>query len=260
MNIEAYIASGILELYALDQLNPTERAEVERNLAQYPQLRQELDEIERSLEAFAFASAQELPNSGFDAIEQQLGSTEETSDSISKSESPGQFNRWMLVGSLLLLAAAIAIALLFQKNRQLQAEKADLQAQIEACEEQARQLEDANNQIAFLQQANSQHITLAGLEAHPEAQARVVYNTAAGRTVFSPAGMPSLEQAYQYQLWAIIGDQQISLAVFDPLAPDDFELIDVTHYESVDAFAITREPAGGSETPTLEQLYVLGEV
>ena len=50
MNVEAYISSGILEAYALGELSEQERAEVEKNLAQYPALRKELALIEETQE------------------------------------------------------------------------------------------------------------------------------------------------------------------------------------------------------------------
>ena len=50
VNVEEYISSGILEAYALGELSEQERAAVERNLLQYPQLRKELDLIEEAQE------------------------------------------------------------------------------------------------------------------------------------------------------------------------------------------------------------------
>jgi anti-sigma factor RsiW len=50
LNIKDYISSGILEAYALGDLSDLERREVEKNLAQYPELKAELMLIEETQE------------------------------------------------------------------------------------------------------------------------------------------------------------------------------------------------------------------
>ncbi|RZJ82508.1 MAG: cupin domain-containing protein [Flavobacterium sp.] len=57
MNLQPYIASGILELYVLDLLSPDEKLGVERMLKVYPILKQEVLEIENALEHYANANA-----------------------------------------------------------------------------------------------------------------------------------------------------------------------------------------------------------
>ena len=53
MNLKDYISSGILEAYLLDEVTPQERMEVQRMLSQHPELQQELEAIEETMEAFA---------------------------------------------------------------------------------------------------------------------------------------------------------------------------------------------------------------
>ncbi|GAB3824874.1 anti-sigma factor [Hymenobacter jeollabukensis] len=57
MNIEEYIESGQLELYALQQLSPAEAAEVERLAAEHPPIRAELINVQRALGLYAEAHA-----------------------------------------------------------------------------------------------------------------------------------------------------------------------------------------------------------
>lgn len=52
-NLRPYIESGILELYALNDLPEDEKLGVERMIAMYPELRQELHAIELALENYA---------------------------------------------------------------------------------------------------------------------------------------------------------------------------------------------------------------
>jgi anti-sigma-K factor RskA len=56
-DIQAYIESGILELYALGDLSPAERAEVEAQAARHPAVRQELQQVQAALGLYAEAHA-----------------------------------------------------------------------------------------------------------------------------------------------------------------------------------------------------------
>lgn len=57
MNLQPYIASGILELYVLDLLSQDEKIGVERMLKVYPILKEEVLSIENALENYAQANA-----------------------------------------------------------------------------------------------------------------------------------------------------------------------------------------------------------
>ena len=61
MNIEEYIASGILEEFVFGQLDELECAAVLAIAEQHPEIKREIDEIERSLEVFARAHTVEPP-------------------------------------------------------------------------------------------------------------------------------------------------------------------------------------------------------
>lgn len=57
MNIQAYIESGILEMYALDQLDPIEKDDVELMISLFPELQKELESIQHALETYAASCA-----------------------------------------------------------------------------------------------------------------------------------------------------------------------------------------------------------
>lgn len=57
--IEEFIQSGILEIYIMGAASPEEAETVERMVATYPEIRQELDTIAQTMEAYAQAHAVE---------------------------------------------------------------------------------------------------------------------------------------------------------------------------------------------------------
>lgn len=258
MDIKNYIASGILELYAMDHLSPAERAEVERYAAQYPEIRTELTAIEYSLEAFAQAQAVAPPADLLPGINDHLDQLYAATDSVPMT--PSTNNNWWKITAAVLGFGLLTLAYLFYqggKNQQLQID--DLQRQLVECQERTDNLNQLQQDIAFLSAPESKFIELAGQASHSDAQAAVVHNTVNGRTLFNTAGLPAIAADRQYQLWAIVGGTTISLGVFDAPAAGSSQFVDVPFTANVDAFAVTLEPRGGSVNPTLEQMYVLGE-
>lgn len=63
LNPQLFIESGILEMYALDQLDLSEREEVQRMVAVFPEIKAELESIQVALEMYAVSQAIEPPSS-----------------------------------------------------------------------------------------------------------------------------------------------------------------------------------------------------
>ncbi|WP_435579436.1 anti-sigma factor domain-containing protein, partial [Gilvibacter sp.] len=74
-------------------------------------------------------------------------------------------------------------------------------------------------------------------------------------------GLPEAPSGMQYQLWSLTLDPltPTSLGVLEQ-SEDDLNLYIIENEFTTEAYGITLEPEGGSESPTLENLYVLGAV
>ena len=71
--------------------------------------------------------------------------------------------------------------------------------------------------------------------------------------------LPPVPTGKQYQLWAIVDGTPVDMGVFDvSIGPENF--MEVQHIENPQAFAVTVENEGGSPTPTLEEMVVIGNV
>ncbi|MES2766577.1 MAG: hypothetical protein V4642_11950, partial [Bacteroidota bacterium] len=77
MDIQQYISSGILELYAAGALSPEEMRAVERVMADYPEVRRELSDIEDALEQFAMLNAKPPRENVKANLLQQIGGNEQ---------------------------------------------------------------------------------------------------------------------------------------------------------------------------------------
>ena len=86
VNLIEYIESGILESYALKTTNEVETLEVERMVADYPEVAKELNEIEKSLEVYAL----EQTKSPDTSIKAFLMATIDFIERLKNGEQPGK--------------------------------------------------------------------------------------------------------------------------------------------------------------------------
>ena len=101
-----------------------------------------------------------------------------------------------------------------------------------------------------------QTIALAGTDAVPGAIGTIVISSDARDGTLVVDGLPSLDDAHQYQLWLIRDGERTSGAVFS-VKPDGYGSLWIEGPQplsSYDAFGVTIEPAGGSPGPTGEKV------
>lgn len=74
--------------------------------------------------------------------------------------------------------------------------------------------------------------------------------------------MPEPPKGKVYQVWSLILNPLMptSLGVIEEFSTDKDKVFDLKNTNQSEAFGITLEPAGGSKSPNLEQLYTLGVV
>ncbi|MEJ7913954.1 MAG: anti-sigma factor, partial [Chitinophagaceae bacterium] len=70
--------------------------------------------------------------------------------------------------------------------------------------------------------------------------------------------LPEPSSDKQYQLWALVDGKPVDAGVFD--ARTATALVKMKNITNAQGFAVTLENKGGSIAPTMEQMYVLGNV
>ena len=75
-------------------------------------------------------------------------------------------------------------------------------------------------------------------------------------------GLPDPPPNTVYQVWSLKLSPltPTSLGIIDSFTTDENKIFEIKNANESEAFGITLEPAGGSATPTMEQLYTLGVV
>ena len=270
MDLTAYINSGILELYVLDRLSPDERRRVESYAAEYPEVKAEIEQIERDLEQYAVLHGETTPPSPsvltgvLRQIEPALSSPAPTTASLpsnSRSTSP---LLWVLLIALALTLAGLAYFYFQSQERlgelnRLSGEFSALQAD---CRQVAADYDADQRQLELLTDIDTRGLILAGTDNAPDSRAQVFYNRARSAVLFAAANLPTPPTGRQYQLWALDADgNPQDLGVLDrSLTEDDLVTVGANPDADTQAFAITLEVEGGRPTPDLSQLQVIGSL
>jgi len=271
-DIKAYIASGILELYVLGDVNPNEKLQVEEMALQHPAIKAELDEIERSIEIYAEKNAVEpaedlrsrilnslLTNLGDDATFDKV--IDVPKDNVVPFAAPKttNFYKYAFAASVaLLLASIVAMVAMYNKLQDSNNTIAALQSDKQHF---ANTVSLKEGELEVLQDASFKFLKLQATPKAPTGSQITVAWSPAKKKVWidmKSLKMPENDKEHQYQLWALVAGKPVDLGVFDANA-DTTDMKEMKSIASADAFAVTLEPKGGSPAPTMDEMMVIGK-
>jgi anti-sigma-K factor RskA len=251
MDIQSFIDSGILEKYVLGDCSVAETIQVEQMVAQHAEVRAECERIELQIEqmtqSLAIPTPQGLQAKIMDQIsrESQIGSHAPPPARLLPSAS-GSLSKYLY------LAAAIAglagSSYLWKQNTDKIAQIDAQKLEIAACNERNMRAERLQEQIAFMDQANTKRFDIASLAATRVARGAAVYR-GDGKCLVSVAAMDNTPKGKSYQLWAIINGVPVSMGVLNT-DTDKQDLRELPCAPGAVAYAISLEPEGGSAVPT----------
>ncbi|MGY6559414.1 MAG: anti-sigma factor [Nitritalea sp.] len=287
MDIQAYISSGKLELYVLGELSEREREEVVRLAKLYPEIREELVQIELAMEAFdqkaAVKPSLSVKNKIFDSLDaiekEEAPKSKEGKNEIPLTvESPQQdsatketpvvsMKPWKAYAAAASLIAVVAsVFAIYFATQYYDVENrftALLQEQsvlAESAEQYKVNFEETSTQLETLLAGNFSRIPMKGepFEIQKEAQVDVWWDAEREQVFISVNQLAALDAEQDYQLWAIGDEGPVGIGLVN--AEQKFSLQQMNAVAQAGAFAITIEPKGGSASPTLENLVVIGQL
>ncbi len=263
MNIEEYIASGILELYVSGSLSPKENEEVLSNARKYPEIQKEIEAIEATILSLTQKASPGVPTDAFDNIRSRI-QTENTSIPLERETKKTNWTSYL--GWAAAVVMAIGFVWSYLQNDQL---KSDIEVTRQSQEELERNLNKARSEIADkdnildeLRNKDVSAIFLQGQQVSPDSYAKVFWNSNKNKVTIDAQGLPEPPEGYEYQVWSLKLEPltPTSLGMLANFESNESKLFELENSNTSEAFGITLEPAGGSETPTMEQLYTLGAV
>lgn len=279
-NIKTYIESGILELYVLGGLNAEERLAVEEMSKLHPEVKAELEEIEKVMENMAMDLAVEpstpVKANFFNQItfsdEEEIAAPKQPLNPnteakvVSLNSNKLNFYKYSFAACLALLVLSIvAIINLSSSLKDSRQQIAQLQSSNQTFANQVNYLDKkvntSNESLKILTNPDFKMVRLKGTDNSPNSNITVAFNAKEQKVMvdFTSMKMPKNDQEHQYQLWALVDGKPVDLGVFD--AEDgNLGLKDMKSIGTAQTFAVTLEPRGGSVSPTLEKLMVIGNI
>lgn len=263
MDIKTYISSGIIEEYALGILPQEEASILECVMKNNKEVLNAVLEAQKTLELLADAEAVQAPSELKSQIFAKLDFAKPVENisqatekeiiatpiiPLNKKSGGNNFSKFALVAASLLLLASLGYNLYTSKNQKQ--ELANLATNNTILTNQVSELKNQNQMIL-----NSKNIKLNGVAAHPGMLANVYWDQSK-KVYLKVNNLPTAPAGQQYQLWAIVDGKPVSAGMFDGNHPDEIQSMAVI--DKAQAFAITLEKAGGVDSPTMENMMVMG--
>jgi len=261
MDIKEYIQSGIIEQYVLGLATAEEVVELEQLRIQYPEVNQALTDFEKDFENHLLSNPIPAPSFIKASLEKELfGETPAASDKVieftSEKETPVRnISIWKYIAAacIILLVASTALNLYFysgykdskQQYQALLTERNTLQAN-NASYKQSLQMFDDTGMV---------HIDMKGMPGKEKNLATILWDKKSKDVYLNAVSMPQTPEGKQYQLWAIVDGKPVDAGIIDNCVG----LCKMKRIEHAEAFAVTLEKEGGSPTPTLNEMYVMGK-
>lgn len=257
MNIQEYISSGVVESYVLGLLTAQERFEFEQICAAHPEVKAAREAFELQLEKEAMQHAVSPPAE----LKQRIA------DTIFQTKNPAGITEQALVKKLparnsgwLRIAAAACFLLLAGSlwwNMSLRNENRKIKAALDESGRQMAQVEKA----AKAMQGNpaNRMAILTGTKISPQSSATVYWDTTSHDVYLLVNNLPVPASDQQYQLWALLDGKPLDMGVLE-ITKKPLQLYQMKNVQAAQAFAITLEKKGGSPTPSLNKMYVLGSL
>ena len=258
----------MLPAYAIGALDGEDLRALEAHLPGCARCQTLVREWQRDCEALALAAAPLEPAATTRArllrqIEQQPQEPAgESGDALSRpstlsARGAGRYGWWAAAAALALAVWASAEQRdLRRQVERLRSENAAVSARLDTV---AAELDAARQEVTRLQVAaqilstpDLRPVVLAGLADAPDAVAHSFVNPGEHRALFKAYKLAPAPAGQTYQLWFIADGTPVSAGVFDVDAQGRAQLVvdAVAPLETIQAWAVTIEPAGGVPQPT----------
>jgi len=263
------IESGVLESYVLGTASEAEVQMLHAAFATYPELLEEVEAVESALMRMAESHAPELPaqlradllndldfrNADKDKVIPLNAPREQAGQTVTKRY------KYAIAASVALLIGSVAVnVMLYGKLDDAEQQVAELNQQksIMANDMQINKasLRETQNNLAMVTDTMVKSLKLKAIPNMPASMAMVYWNSKSKEVYLNVMQLPAPPKGMQYQLWALADGKPVDAGVFEVV--DTLRLQKLKDIESAQAFAVTLEKEGGSPTPTLTEMYMMG--
>ena len=270
MDNNELISSGELELYVAGLLSEERSVQISQIIEQDDKVRKEVEEIEEVVMRLAKESTISKQQDFSEVLKKIV--TDRISDDTKvvsidrkppETEQQKSFSFSKVAGWATAAVFLILFGIQFQNNNEinksLNASIEDKEVLQDSIREQNFELNYKESILTTITSEDTKIIELAGQEISPSSKVRVFWDTAKNKVVIDAKSLPEAPEDMVYQVWSLKLEPltPTSLGLLENYSSNN-ELFVLENTNASEGFGITLEPAGGSKTPTLEKLYVLG--
>ena len=279
MNWRDHIDAEKIALYVAGTLPSDEMEQIRSLEMSHADLADEILQIESSMMEYASNFSAELPGLDLDVFESKAANppTEAKAKKVVKFNVPKakaqirSLKIQRMAAAILAIVAVGAVVKLYEDNTRLKSKltavrekEIGLELKMASLSKEYQQSQkDLSGQLALnesltnhLSDTNTVRVRMDGQAIDPNATAEVFWNKSSQKVILHVLNLPEPPEGHQYQLWALADGKPIDAGVFDVTG----DLQSQIEISAADAFAVTLEPQGGSESPTLEKLFVIGNI
>lgn len=262
MDTQEYIESGTLELYVYGILNESETKEISELAKNNIDIQNEIVAIEKAILNLSSSFAPPISAENFEKIKAKLELKYGKVIEMKPKSNTAQYLGWAASFALLLGASYLYVQLNNTTNslQTVEAEKSNLQKSVVDLEFKNKETATALNVV---RDTKNTVVTLGGQAIAPESFAKIYWNQETQTVYVDASGLPEPPEGKVYQIWSLKLAPVLtptSIGLLENFKGNSQKIFAVSGTSGAEAFGITLEPAGGSASPTMEQLYTLGKV
>ncbi|MEW5675974.1 anti-sigma factor [Flavobacterium enshiense] len=266
MNSREYIESGILELYVFGKLSETEMQEVQQMAADNPAMRTEIAAIEKAVINLSYSVSPNISSETYNRIREELLGNDPKVIKLKPKTNWAQYMGWAASFIILLGAGLMYLHMNDTMNEKINLEIDKNKTDFEKMQQSVSTMEEKNkaaeDMMEILRDNNNTIVALGGQAVMPSASAKIYWNKTTQTVYVDAKNLPDPPQGMVYQVWSLKMNPltPTSIGLLEKVMTGSSKMYRVDNTSDAEAFGITLEPEGGSELPTMEQLYALGKV
>lgn len=269
MNTKEYISSGIIESYILGLASPEEAGILECVMKNNAEVKAAFEEAQKTLEDLATAQAvtppDDLRTKIWNKIQQEQNDEEPSpvvSADIPAAKPQEEIriqgnNNWKVYA----VAASVLFLISVAGNIFWMSDQAKTKQEIARISTEKKNqdlvMQKMNQKMEMISNPDMKMVMLKGVEKHTDSKAMVFWDTKTKEVYLNADSLPKAPEGMQYQLWAIEDGKPVNAGMY---TEDKDSKIALANIPKAQAFAITLEKQGGSPVPTMENMYVMGEI
>lgn len=262
MDTTELINSGDLELYVYGLLNESDTKKISDLAKINTEVQNEIVSIEKSILSLSSSFSPHISSEIFEKVKAKLELKQSKVVDLKLKSNTLQYLGWA-ASFVLMIGFGYQY---FQSNEassklnSIELEKTNLEKSVVELESKNKQTETA---LSVIRDTNNTVINLAGQAVSPTSSAKIYWNKETATVYVDASGLPKPPKGKVYQIWSLQLSPTLtptSIGLLENFDGNSEKLFAVSGTNNAEAFGITLEPAGGSKTPTMEQLYTLGKV